>query len=235
MTHVAIVYHSGGDHTALLAQAIYRGAAGVKNVEVSCHRITAAQIQKNGRWHDEAISEAILRADGVIFGCPTLMGMVSAPFKAFMEGAFTSWAVQGWKDKFAGGFTNSASLNGDKTNTQIQLLVFAAQMAMMWVPMGDHPGANWSGGSADDNNRLGAFLGPMSQAITDLPLEKSIPASDLRTGERYGERFANIVRHWCREGEHVTERMTDLATAAALRKGIKANVSIANNAPSGTA
>lgn len=217
MAKIVIVYHSGGDHTALLAQAVHRGAARVQAVEVAMHRVTAAQIAANGRWRDEAISAAITQADGVILGCPTLMGMVSAPFKAFMEGAFVPWAAQGWKDKFAGGFTNSASLNGDKTNTQIQLLVFAAQMGMMWVPMGDHPGANWSGGSADDNNRLGAFLGPMSQAITDLPLEESIPASDLRTGERYGERFASIVRHWCGEGAHVTERVGDLATAAALR------------------
>ncbi|MDE2593367.1 MAG: flavodoxin family protein [Burkholderiales bacterium] len=217
MTRIAIIYHSGGNHTARLAQAVHRGASRVPEVEVTLHRITAAQIDGNGRWREDAISQAILQADGVIFGCPTLMGMVSAPFKAFMEGAFFPWVAQGWKDKFAGGFTNSASLNGDKTNTQIQLLVFAAQMGMMWVPMGDHPGANWSGGSMEDNNRLGSFLGPMSQAITDLPLEQSIPASDLRTGERYGERFASIVRHWCGEGAYVTERTADLATAAALR------------------
>lgn len=217
MARIVIVYHSGSNHTALLAQAVHRGAARLEHVEVATHRITATQIGANGRWRDDTISAAIMAADGVVFGCPTLMGMVSAPFKAFMEGAFVPWAAQGWKDKFAGGFTNSASLNGDKTNTQIQLLVFAAQMGMMWVPMGDHPGANWSGGSVDDNNRLGAFLGPMSQAITDLPLEQSIPASDLRTGERYGERFASIVRHWRGEGTHVTERVDDLATAAALR------------------
>lgn len=217
MTTIAVVYHSGGNHTMLLAQAIHRGAAKVSGVTAELHRIVATQLDAKGRWQDAAISEAMLRADGVIFGCPTLMGMVSAPFKAFMEGAFHPWAVQGWKDKFAGGFTNSASLNGDKTNTQIQLLVFAAQMGMLWVPMGDHPGANWSGGSDDDNNRLGAFLGPMSQAYTDLPLEESVPPSDLRTGERYGERFASIVRHWMREGDHVTERVADLATAAALR------------------
>ncbi len=217
MTKLAIVYHSGGNHTALLAQAILRGAQRVERVQAQLHRITSAQIDAKGRWRDAEVSATLDHADGVIFGCPTLMGMVSAPFKAFMEGAFHAWAGQGWKDKFAGGFTNSASLNGDKTNTQIQLLIFAAQMGMMWVPMGDHPGANWSGGSAQDNNRLGAFLGPMSQAITDLPLEQSIPAADLRTGERYGERFATIVRHWKAEGIHFTERVDDPATAAALR------------------
>ncbi|MDZ4299016.1 MAG: flavodoxin family protein [Moraxellaceae bacterium] len=217
MAKIVVAYHSGGGHTARLAEAVQNGAAQVPQVEVILCEITAAQINARGRWHDAEINQAIEDADGVIFGCPTLMGMVSAPFKAFMEGAFEPWARQGWKDKFAGGFTNSSSLNGDKTNTQIQLLVFAAQMAMMWIPMGDHPGANWSGGGMEDDNRLGAFLGPMSQAMTDLPLADSMFESDLRTGHRYGERFAQIVRHWTREGDYATERVTDRATAAAMR------------------
>jgi NAD(P)H dehydrogenase (quinone) len=217
MTSIAIVYHSNGGHTAQLAEAVARGVVSVAGVEAHVLRIVATQISPKGRWKDDAVTAAIDEADGVIFGCPTLMGMVSAPFKAFMEGAFTPWWIQGWKDKFAGGFTNSASLNGDKTNTQIQLLVFAAQMGMIWIPMGDHPGANWSGGSDCDVNRLGAFLGPMSQSLTDVPLAQATPESDLTTGERYGERFARIVKHWKREGDYVTERVRDKATAAALR------------------
>jgi NAD(P)H dehydrogenase (quinone) len=217
MTRIAIAYHSNGNHTTRLAEAVHRGAARTPGVSAQLLRITPAQIDARGRWRDEPISAALQDADGIVFGCPTLMGMVSAPFKAFMEGAFQPWARQGWKDKFAGGFTNSASLNGDKTNTQIQLLVFAAQMGMFWVPMGDHPGANWSGGSDADINRLGAFLGPMSQALADVELARSIPPSDLLTGERYGERFAQVVRHWKRGGDLVTERYADAATMAALR------------------
>src|SRR5512134_1111123 len=156
MTRIAVVFHSNGNHTTQLAEAVHRGAVRVVGSSAQLLRITAAQIDARGRWRDAAISAALQDADGIVFGSPTLMGMISAPFKAFMEGAFQPWAVQAWKDKFAGGFTNSASLNGDKTNTQIQLLVFAAQMGMLWVPMGDHPGANWSGGSNDDLNRLGA-------------------------------------------------------------------------------
>jgi NAD(P)H dehydrogenase (quinone) len=228
MTRIAVVYHSSGNHTAQLAQAVYRGAARIASADLL--RITPAQIDARGRWRDAPISAALQDADGIVFGCPTLMGMVSAPFKAFMVGAFQPWAAQAWKDKFAGGFTNSASLNGDKTNTQIQLLVFAAQMGMFWVPMGDHPGANWSGGSDADINRLGAFLGPMSQALTDLELARSMQSSDLLTGERYGERFAAIVRHWKREGDYATERFVDVATAAALRAAAAASASPAGAA-----
>ena len=67
-------------------------------------RITADQLSPRMRWSDDAIWEALDRSDGVIFGCPTLMGMPSAPFKAFMEAAFGRWTEQAWKDKLAGGF-----------------------------------------------------------------------------------------------------------------------------------
>lgn len=218
MTKIAVVYHSGSGRTGLLAEAVHKGAQSVEAVTASLIRITADQVDARLRWSDEGIMKTLSEADGIIFGCPTLMGMPSTPFKAFMEGAFTPWYVQGWKDKFAGGFTNSASLNGDKTNTQIQLLVFAAQMGMIWVPMGDHPGANWSGGGAEDVNRLGSFLGPMSQSLADIAPLESVPPSDLVTGERYGERFAKIVRRWAAGGAYTTERVADLATTAALKR-----------------
>src|SRR5688572_13535209 len=217
MARIAIVFHSNGEHTAQLAQAVHRGVARVPHAKADVWRITPTQVDARGRWHDAAIAQALVQSDGIVFGCPTLMGMVSAPFKAFMEGAFQPCAVQAWKDKFAGRFSNPSSLNGDKTNTQIQVLVFAAQMGMLWVPMGDHPGANWSGGGDEDINRLGAFLGPMSQALADVDVQRSIPPSDLLTGERYGERFAQIVCRWKGEGDYTTPRYRDAATTAALR------------------
>lgn len=218
MTQVSIVYHSGSGRTGYLAQAVCAGAASVEGVDALLMRITPEQLDGRMRWKDEAVMEALAASDGIIFGCPTLMGMPSAPFKAFMEAAFAPWTVQAWKDKFAGGFTNSASLNGDKTNTQIQLLVFAAQMGMLWVPMGDHPGANWTGGGVEDFNRLGSFLGPMSQSMADIEPGDSLQRSDLVTGERYGKRFAEIVRHWKREGDYEVERFHDAATMAAVRR-----------------
>ena len=218
MTRIAVVYHSGSGRTGLLAQAVHRGAARIDGVEADLIAITPQQLDGRMRWWDQEIMDKLEAADGVIFGCTTLMGMPSAPFKAFMEGAFEPWARQGWKDKFAGGFTNSASLNGDKTNTQIQLLDFAAHMGMIWIPMGDHPGANWSGGSVDDINRLGAFLGPMSQSLADLPVEQATPASDLLTGERYGERFARIVRKWVAGTAYDVDRQGDLATTASRQR-----------------
>jgi NAD(P)H dehydrogenase (quinone) len=49
--------------------------------------------------------------------------------------------------KLAAGFTNSGSQNGDKQNTLMQFVTFAAQHGMLWVNLGQMPGNNSSGGS----------------------------------------------------------------------------------------
>lgn len=214
MTTISVIYHSPRDATHHQAEAIVAGAAAVPGVVVHAIRISKAQIV-NGHWDDADALAKLNASDGIIFGSVTYFGMVSGPFKLFLDSTFGLWAQQAWKDKFAGGFTNSSANNGDKQVTLMQLLTYAAQMAMIWVPVGDHPGANWSGGSNGDVNRLGSFLGPMAQTDADGEVP---PESDLVTARRYGQRFAEIVRHWKREGDYEVERQFDKATIAALRK-----------------
>ena len=96
------------------------------------------------------------------------MGSGSAIFKAFLEAAFRPrWLEQQWKDKIAAGFSNSASQNGDKLSTLLQLNVFAMQMGMIRVGVGNLPGNNWSGGARSDLNRLGTWVGAMGQSNAD--------------------------------------------------------------------
>lgn len=205
MTRVAIVYHSVKGHTAALAEASAEGAASVEGVEAQLFQITHHDIQPDGRWKNEQIMRAIAAADAVIFGCPTYMGSVSGVFKLFLEDAFTPWFAQGWKDKFASGFTNSASQSGDKLSTMLQLVVFAGQMGMMWIPLGDPPGNNWSGGSASDVNRLGSFLGVMGQSNGDQDSTLAPPSSDRETARRHGRRVAQIAHRWTAGGAYETE------------------------------
>jgi len=68
------------------------------------------------------------------------------------------------KDKVRGGLYELASQNGDKLSTLLQLTVFAMQMGMIWVGVGDLPGNNWSGGARSDLNRLGTWVGAMGQS-----------------------------------------------------------------------
>ena len=184
MTTVAVVYHSGYGHTAAQANAVARGAAKVAGVEVLL--LTAEEAGQKLELLDDA--------DAIIFGSPTYMGSASAQFKTFMDASSKVWFTQGWKDKVAAGFTTSASQSGDKLNTLIQLAVFAAQHAMVWVGVGLMPGNNSSTGSVNDLNRLGGFLGALAQANSDQGPDVAPLASDLLTAEHLGERVATVTK-----------------------------------------
>ena len=137
MRLIVIVYHSGYGHTAKQAEAVARGALSVAGVTAAL--IKVEEIDQH--WAE------LEKADAIVFGSPTYMGSASAPFKAFMDASSKVWAAQGWKDKLAAGFTNSASQSGDKLSTLQQLAIFAAQHGMIWIGLGLPPGNNSSVGS----------------------------------------------------------------------------------------
>ncbi|MBB1152116.1 flavodoxin family protein [Amycolatopsis dendrobii] len=216
---VAVVCHSVHGHTRLLADHLAEGARQVPGVRVHLVDIRAEDVSA-GRWHDSEVMALLGRSDAIVMGCPTLMGSVSAVFKAFMEAAFTPFTTQAWKDKLAGGFTMSASQSGDKLAVLQQLSVFAAQLGMQWIGVGDMPGNNWSGGSRDDVNRLGSWLGLMSQSHADLGPEEAGSHGDRATAQRYGERIARLTQRWVNGVPYETGRMTEheaRALSASLR------------------
>jgi NAD(P)H dehydrogenase (quinone) len=206
MIKVAIVYQSGGGHTQVLAESIAQGVAATPGAEAKLIRIQGKQII-NGRWDDPAIMEQLEKCDAIVFGCATYMGSASAIYKAFLEKAFDPWLGQKWKDKIAAGFTNSASQNGDKLSTLIQLSIFAAQMGMLWVGVGDPPGNNWSGGSTKDVNRLGSWLGAMGQSNGDQGPDIAPSRSAVDRSPWLGRRVAGVTLRWTRRGEYETERI----------------------------
>jgi multimeric flavodoxin WrbA len=204
MTTVSIVYHTNSGHTGALAEAIARGAAAVEGVDARLIRILPEDVV-NGRYKNDAVMKMLDESDAIIFGAPTFMGSISAVFKAFMEATFPLWFEQRWKDKIASGFTNSASQSGDKLSSLMQLVVLAAQLSMIWVSVGDPPGNNWSGGSVNDVNRLGSWLGVMSQSNGDQGPELAPSEGDRKTAERHGRRVARIARRWKEAGEYEIE------------------------------
>jgi NAD(P)H dehydrogenase (quinone) len=182
MATVIVVYHSGFGHTGKQAQAVYDGAKSVGGTVVQL--VAVAEVDKH--WGD------LERADAIIFGAPTYMGSVSAEFKKFMEASSKSWFTQVWKDKLAAGFTNSASLNGDKLNSLVEFALFAAQHSMLWISLGLLP-ANNSKSQRNDLNRLGAYLGAMSQSDSDAGPDIAPPPGDLETAKHLGKRVAEIA------------------------------------------
>ncbi|HJT92291.1 MAG TPA: flavodoxin family protein [Mycobacterium sp.] len=180
---LAIAYHSGFGHTAVLADAVAAGAreagAGVNVIAVD--RMTDAQ------W------DLLDSADGIVFGCATYMGNVSAGFQTFAEQTGRRCLNGSWRDKVAAGFTNSGAKSGDKVNTLVSLAVFAAQHHMHWVNLGLGAGWNSSTGSEDDLNRLGFWLGAGAQTDVDANPDQLHP-SDVRTCHHLGHRVALVTR-----------------------------------------
>ncbi|WP_298839743.1 flavodoxin family protein [uncultured Roseobacter sp.] len=186
MAKIAIVYHSGYGHTAVQAEAVRRGASGVPGAEVTLIPVEERELN----W------DVMDAADAIIFGSPTYFGSASAQFKAFLDETSGRWLEGRWADKLAAGFTNSAGMSGDKLATLQQLNHFAMQHGMIWSGLGLPPGNNTSTGSPEDLNRLGGFLGAMSQADADVPPEVAPSGSDLRTAEYLGRRVAMAAQRW---------------------------------------
>jgi multimeric flavodoxin WrbA len=190
MTNVAIVYHSGFGHTAVVAEHVARGAAAVPGVTARLYKADELSSPDAAPWAELAT------ADAIIFGSPTYMGSASAPMKQFMDTSSKVWLTRGWQDKIAAGFTNSASQSGDKLATLEQFSVFAAQHGMIWTGTGMLPGNNVSTGSVEDNNRLGSFLGLMTQSNADQGPDVAPPQGDRRTAEKFGQRVAEVAVQW---------------------------------------
>ncbi len=188
MTKVAIVYHSGYGHTAVVAEHV---AKGVKEAggEPQLLPITGADA------NFDPILDAVTAADAVIFGSPTYMGGVSAPFKAFADASSKPWFSQAWRNKIAAGFTNSLSLSGDKLSTLSYLSVLSAQHGMIWVSTGLKPGASLGDTTVEGVNRVGSSLGLMTQSDNAAP-DVTPGAGDLATARLFGARIAEATARW---------------------------------------
>lgn len=179
MSKVAVVFHSGYGHTLRLAQAVAEGA-GAELVAIDAEgNLTEAQ------W------ATLSAADAIIMGSPTYMGNVSWQFKKFADASSKPWFSQVWKDKIFGGFTNSATMNGDKLSTLHYLFTLAMQHSGIWVGTGMMP-SNTKAAQRNDINYVGSSSGAMAQSPSDAsPAE--MPQGDLDTGKLFGQRVAEIT------------------------------------------
>ena len=175
-----VVYHSGYGHTQRVAQQVADGAG------AELLPIDAEGNLPEGGW------DKLNAADAIIFGTPTYMGGPSWQFKKFADASSKIWYSRGWQDKVFGGFTNSASPVGDKGATIMSLQPLASQHGGIWVSLGMLP-SNTKAATASDPNRLGGSVGLMVQSPSDASVDE-IPAGDLDTAKRYGQRVAAVAQ-----------------------------------------
>ena len=179
MSKIAIVFHSGYGHTKRMAESLAQGAGGELVTIDAEGNLTDAQ------WATLGV------ADAIVFGSPTYMGSVSWQFKKFADASSKVWFSMGWKDKIAAGFSNSASMNGDKLSTLHYLFTLSQQHGMIWVGTGLMP-SNSKAATRNDLNYLGSYSGAMAQSPSDASPDEMLPG-DLETARQFGARVAQVA------------------------------------------
>ena len=179
MAQIVVVYHSGYGHTRRMAEAVASGAG------ASLLAIDAEGNLPEGSW------VSLKEADAIIMGSPTYMGSVSWQFKKFADASSKPWFGQQWRDKLFAGFTNSATMNGDKLSTLHYLFTLAMQHSGIWVGTGMLP-SNTKSAQRNDLNYVGSFSGAMAQSPSDSSPDEMLPG-DLETARRFGQRVATVA------------------------------------------
>jgi NAD(P)H dehydrogenase (quinone) len=182
MSKIYVVFHSGYGHTAKMAAAVAAGAG------AELMPIDADGNLPEGGW------DKLDAASAIIMGSPTYMGSVSWQFKKFADASSKAWFTQKWKDKIAAGFTNSASMNGDKHSTLHYLITLAMQHGMIWTGTGLMP-ANSKAASRNDVNYVASFAGAMAATPSDASADEMLPG-DLETARLFGVRVAEVAARW---------------------------------------
>jgi multimeric flavodoxin WrbA len=176
---IVIVYHSGYGHTRKVAEAVAEGSGGA---------LVAIDAEGNlpaGAW------EQLQAADVIVFGAPTYMGGPSWQFKKFADASSKPWFGKQWRNKLAAGFTNSATLNGDKFSTLAYFWTLSQQHGMLWTGSGMHP-ASAKASTRNDINNLGGFGGLITASPSDASPDEMIPG-DIATARAFGQRIVEAA------------------------------------------
>ena len=179
MSAVVVIYHSGYGHTAKQASAVANGAS------ADLIAISAEGEISDADWAKLDAAKAI------IMGSPTYMGSVSWQFKKFADASSKKWFTQEWKNKIFAGFTNSATMNGDKFSTIQYLVTLAMQHSGVWIGTGLMP-ANSKAAKHGDVNYVGGFGGALMTTPSDASADE-VNKGDLETARLLGARVAEFA------------------------------------------
>lgn len=181
MSDVCIVFHSGYGHTKKIAEAIQSTSNG---------KLIAIDAEGNISQSDWDVLE---KSKMIVMGSPTYMGGPSWQFKKFADASSKPWFKGLWKNKWAAGFTNSASMNGDKLSTLHYIFTLSQQHGMFWVGTGMMP-SNRKDSKRDDLNYVASFCGLMTTTPSDASPEEMVKG-DIETAKAFGIRLLEVFKN----------------------------------------
>ena len=200
---IVIAYHSRKGHTAVIAEAVAAGARSHEGVDARIIDVTEGQVP----W------DTLFDADGIIFGCPTYFGSVSAEMKSFLDATDPFWGDMRWRDKIAAGFTCAGEPSGDKGSVLQTFAIFAAQHGMIWVGMDPMNDVRTGEGKPEGYNIHGGYLGAMADSDGGAVSPDSPPESHRVTAVVFGRRVARVTKRWVQGRSMDREKRTDGAPA----------------------
>lgn len=173
MAVIHIIYHSVKGHTERLAEAIAEGVQATGGCSCRLIPVTGAR------------EEHIRNCQGLILGCPTYMGNVSAPMKKFIDEIISPvWMKGGIPGTVGSAFTSSGTIHGDKEFAILALLITMFQLGMTLVSLPPM--------SIPENKDLGYSHGVGTSVLGRNP--NMIPEEDLIVARQLGKRVAETAR-----------------------------------------
>ncbi|MEX3102227.1 flavodoxin family protein [Streptomyces sp. ST1015] len=117
---IAVIYHSRRGTVRTLAELAAQGARDA-GADVRLLRVPE-ETEDHGQWPEEiAEPEDVLRAEGLVLAAPTYYGMVSSPFKRFLESTSPLWGQGLLADRVATCLTASTQRHGGREATLTSL------------------------------------------------------------------------------------------------------------------
>jgi NAD(P)H dehydrogenase (quinone) len=120
------------------------------------------------------------------------MGGPAWQFKKFADACSKLFERRACKNKLAAGFTNSASVSGDKFSTIAYFWTLAMQMGQIWVGTGLLPASKKSSTPTDINWSSG-FGGAHAISPADASVDEAPRIGDLETAKLLGRRVAELA------------------------------------------
>jgi len=172
MAVIHIIYHSDRGHTERLAEAISQGVDGVGGCSSRIIPVEKATIQH------------VTSCQGLVLGCPTYMGNVSAAMKHFMDTVLGEiWQKGGIPGVVGSAFTSSGSLHGDKEFALLAIHITMFQLGMTVVSLPPM--------AIPENKALGYSHGVGTSVLGKQP--SMMPPEDLEVARQLGKRVAETA------------------------------------------
>jgi NAD(P)H dehydrogenase (quinone) len=119
------------------------------------------------------------------------MGGPAWQFKKFADTSSKPWFSLAWNDKIAGGFTNSAALNGDKF-PQSNISGRSPNSTAIWSALGGCPPTPRRMAPTTSTEQVG-YAGALAISPPDASPEEAPRSGDLMTARLLGERIAEVA------------------------------------------